>query len=51
MTKDERKKQIEMWSDLSDLFDMKNKCFLENKQKGLGGTLSVTKEAETFTLQ
>jgi hypothetical protein len=51
MTKDDRKKQIELWSDLSDLFDLKKKCHNEMKQKGLGGTFSMTKEAETFTLQ
>ena len=49
MTKNERKKQIELWSDLSDLFALKKKCFNETKQ--LGGTMSITNEAETFILQ
>lgn len=50
-TKDDRRKQIEMWGDLIDLFEVKKKCFLEAKQQGIGGTLSFTNTSETFTLQ
>jgi hypothetical protein len=51
MTKDERKKQIELWADLGELFELKKKCFLEAREKGIGGTLSFTNSSETFTLQ
>lgn len=50
-TKDERRKQIEMWSDLGELFELKKKCFNDKKKEGIGGTLSITKTSETFTLQ
>lgn len=50
-TKEERRKQIEMWTDLKELFELKKKCFLNAKQQGIGGTLSFTNTSETFTLQ
>lgn len=50
-TKDDRHKQIEMWTDLADLFDLKMRCFHEKKQEGIGGTMSITKTSETFILQ
>ncbi|XP_053682142.1 intraflagellar transport protein 81 homolog [Sabethes cyaneus] len=47
-----RQRQQEMWSDLRNLFDVKIRCFHDSKQRGPGGTLSVTRGgAETFTLQ
>ncbi|KAG5670735.1 hypothetical protein PVAND_000977 [Polypedilum vanderplanki] len=51
MTKEDRRKQIELWNDLAELFDLKIKCFVEQKQKGIGGTMQVTSGSETFTLQ
>jgi len=52
MTKEDRKKQIELWSDLKALFELKQRCFMEAKQKDIGaGTFSYTKSSETFTLQ
>ena len=50
-SKVERSKQQELWGDLKKLFDVKTKCYHENKMNGIGGTLSVTKGAETFILQ
>lgn len=50
-SKENRRKQIEMWTDLSELFDLKKKCFLAAKHQGIGGTLSFTNTSETFTLQ
>ncbi|XP_058813408.1 intraflagellar transport protein 81 homolog [Topomyia yanbarensis] len=48
----QRQRQQEMWGDLKKLFDMKIRCFHEKKQRGPGGTLSVSQGgAETFTLQ
>lgn len=51
-SKVERQRQQEMWGDLKRLFEVKIRCFHENKQRGPGGTLSVSRGgAETFTLQ
>jgi hypothetical protein len=50
-TKQERAKQLEMWADVASLFEIKAKCYREAKMLGPGGTISVTGEAETFTLQ
>ncbi|XP_055605755.1 intraflagellar transport protein 81 homolog [Uranotaenia lowii] len=48
----ERQRQQEMWGDLKRLFEVKIKCFYDNKQRGPGGTMSVSRGgAETFTLQ
>ncbi|XP_001847419.2 intraflagellar transport protein 81 homolog [Culex quinquefasciatus] len=50
--RDERQRQQEMWGDLRKLFECKIRCFQESKQRGPGGTLSVSRGgAETFTLQ
>ncbi|XP_055523843.1 intraflagellar transport protein 81 homolog [Wyeomyia smithii] len=47
-----RQRQQEMWSDLRKLFEVKIRCLHDSKQRGPGGTLSVTRGgAETFTLQ
>jgi hypothetical protein len=51
MTKEDRRKQIELWTDLAELFELKIKCFMEAKQTGIGGTMQVTNSSETFTLQ
>ncbi|CRK92406.1 CLUMA_CG005968, isoform A [Clunio marinus] len=50
-SKNDRYKQIEMWTDLGELFELKKKCYLEAKKQGIGGTLSFTNTSETFTLQ
>ncbi|XP_035896883.1 intraflagellar transport protein 81 homolog isoform X2 [Anopheles stephensi] len=51
-TKNDRVQQLEMWSDLRKLFEVKIRCLHERKQRGPGGTLSVSRGgAETFTLQ
>lgn len=51
-SKMERQRQQEMWGDLKRLFEVKIRCFHENKQRGPGGTLSVSRGgAETFILQ
>uniref|UniRef100_A0A182XVD4 IFT81 calponin homology domain-containing protein n=1 Tax=Anopheles stephensi TaxID=30069 RepID=A0A182XVD4_ANOST len=51
-TKNDRAQQLEMWSDLRKLFEVKIRCLHERKQRGPGGTLSVSRGgAETFTLQ
>lgn len=57
MTKDDRRKQIEMWIDLADLFELKKRCFIEAKQKENEekerGTFMTTNGggvSETFTL-
>lgn len=40
-----------MWSDVAELFELKKKCFLDAKQKSVGGTIQITKDSETFILQ
>lgn len=43
--------QQQMWSDVNQLLLVKLKCFNQAKMEGPGGTLSVDRGAETFTLQ
>uniref|UniRef100_A0A4Y0BKK8 Uncharacterized protein n=1 Tax=Anopheles funestus TaxID=62324 RepID=A0A4Y0BKK8_ANOFN len=51
-SKNDRAQQLEMWTDLKKLFEVKIRCLHERKQRGPGGTLSVSRGgAETFTLQ
>lgn len=51
-SKTERLRQQEMWGDLKRLFEVKIRCYQENKLRGPGGTLSVSRGgAETFILQ
>ncbi|XP_065080099.1 intraflagellar transport protein 81 homolog [Ochlerotatus camptorhynchus] len=51
-SKTERQRQQEMWGDLKRLFEVKIRCFQDNKLRGPGGTLSVSRGgAETFILQ
>uniref|UniRef100_A0A182W2L2 IFT81 calponin homology domain-containing protein n=1 Tax=Anopheles minimus TaxID=112268 RepID=A0A182W2L2_9DIPT len=51
-SKNDRAQQLEMWTDLRKLFEVKIRCLHERKQRGPGGTLSVSRGgAETFTLQ
>ncbi|XP_053659911.1 intraflagellar transport protein 81 homolog [Anopheles marshallii] len=51
-SKNDRVQQLEMWTDLRKLFEVKIRCLHERKQRGPGGTLSVSRGgAETFTLQ
>ncbi|XP_058060644.1 intraflagellar transport protein 81 homolog [Anopheles bellator] len=51
-SKTDRAQQLEMWTDLRRLFEVKIRCLHEGKQRGPGGTLSVSRGgAETFTLQ
>jgi hypothetical protein len=50
-TKEDRRKQIEMWTDISELFELKKKCFMEVKQQEIGGNFFFTNTSETFTLQ
>uniref|UniRef100_A0A182ITU1 IFT81 calponin homology domain-containing protein n=1 Tax=Anopheles atroparvus TaxID=41427 RepID=A0A182ITU1_ANOAO len=51
-SKADRVQQLEMWTDLRRLFQAKIRCLQESKQRGPGGTLSVSRGgAETFTLQ
>jgi len=51
MTKEDRRKQIVMWTDLAELFELKKRCFMDAKQREIGGTMQVTNTSETFTLQ
>lgn len=57
MTKEDRRKQIEMWADLADLFELKKRCYIEAKQKeheekerGTFMTTTGGGTTETFTL-
>ncbi|XP_053670813.1 intraflagellar transport protein 81 homolog [Anopheles nili] len=51
-SKNDRAQQLQMWSDLRKLFEVKIRCLHEGQQRGPGGTLSVSRGgAETFTLQ
>lgn len=50
-TKDNRAMQQQMWSDVNKLLLVKLRCFNQAKMEGPGGTLSVDRGAETFTLQ
>ncbi|XP_050081847.1 intraflagellar transport protein 81 homolog [Anopheles aquasalis] len=51
-SKADRVQQLEMWTDLRRLFEVKIRCLNESKQRGPGGTLSVSRGgAETFVLQ
>ncbi|EAA03674.3 AGAP002293-PA [Anopheles gambiae str. PEST] len=51
-SKTDRAQQLQMWTDLRKLFEVKIRCLNESKQRGPGGTLSVSRGgAETFTLQ
>lgn len=54
MLKDDRnniEKQRDMWFDLHALLNVKIECHREALEAGSGGTLSVNKGAETFTLR
>lgn len=48
--KDNIMKQRSMWLDLNALLSVKIECHRDAMEAGDGGTLSVNKGAETFTL-
>ncbi|CAD7084672.1 unnamed protein product [Hermetia illucens] len=47
---DQRLEQQKLWEDVKQLMEVKIQCMQEAKAKGLGGTFSIAKNSETFTL-